>query len=114
LDAGVAQLVEQLIRNEKVEGSIPFSGTIQIKHLASDDIRGFVVSGPDVRADVRRFAERGYSRQPASTTQDKLPTLRRWMPAYATNTLPNTLTCQLWERLGEALLAQSRDGSSNV
>jgi hypothetical protein len=28
LDAGVAQLVEQLIRNEKVEGSIPFSGTI--------------------------------------------------------------------------------------
>jgi hypothetical protein len=27
LDAGVAQLVEQLIRNEKVEGSIPFSGT---------------------------------------------------------------------------------------
>jgi hypothetical protein len=25
--AGVAQLVEQLIRNEKVEGSIPFSGT---------------------------------------------------------------------------------------
>ncbi len=25
--AGVAQLVEQLIRNEKVEGSTPFSGT---------------------------------------------------------------------------------------
>jgi phosphohistidine phosphatase SixA len=30
LNAGVAQLVEQLIRNEKVEGSIPFSGTILI------------------------------------------------------------------------------------
>ena len=29
--AGVAQLVEQLIRNEKVEGSTPFSGT---RHLA--------------------------------------------------------------------------------
>jgi hypothetical protein len=28
LEAGVAQSVEQLIRNEKVEGSIPFSGTI--------------------------------------------------------------------------------------
>lgn len=27
VSAGVAQLVEQLIRNEKVEGSIPFSGT---------------------------------------------------------------------------------------
>jgi hypothetical protein len=27
LEAGVAQSVEQLIRNEKVEGSIPFSGT---------------------------------------------------------------------------------------
>ena len=25
--AGVAQTVEQLIRNEKVEGSIPFTGT---------------------------------------------------------------------------------------
>ena len=25
--AGVAQLVEQLIRNEKVEGSTPFTGT---------------------------------------------------------------------------------------
>jgi hypothetical protein len=45
LDAGVAQLVEQLIRNEKVEGSIPFSGTNQIKHLASDELRGFVVFG---------------------------------------------------------------------
>ena len=28
--AGVAQSVEQLIRNEKVEGSIPFSGTNEI------------------------------------------------------------------------------------
>jgi hypothetical protein len=35
LDAGVAQSVEQLIRNEKVEGSIPFSGTIRIKHKAN-------------------------------------------------------------------------------
>ncbi len=45
LEAGVAQSVEQLIRNEKVEGSIPFSGTNQIKHLASDALRGFVVFG---------------------------------------------------------------------
>ena len=33
LEAGVAQSVEQLIRNEKVEGSIPFSGTNQINDL---------------------------------------------------------------------------------
>ena len=31
--AGVAQSVEQLIRNEKVEGSIPFTGTNRFKHL---------------------------------------------------------------------------------
>jgi hypothetical protein len=45
LEAGVAQSVEQLIRNEKVEGSIPFSGTNQIKHLAQFARLGFVVSG---------------------------------------------------------------------
>jgi hypothetical protein len=45
LDAGVAQSVEQLIRNEKVEGSIPFSGTNEIKHLANPTRVGFVVSG---------------------------------------------------------------------
>ena len=28
--AGVAQLVEQRIRNAKVEGSIPFTGTIKL------------------------------------------------------------------------------------
>ena len=33
LEAGVAQSVEQLIRNEKVEGSIPFSGTNKINDL---------------------------------------------------------------------------------
>ena len=33
-DAGVAQSVEQLIRNEKVEGSIPFTGTKRINDLA--------------------------------------------------------------------------------
>ena len=32
--AGVAQLVEQLIRNEKVEGSTPFTGTKKINGLA--------------------------------------------------------------------------------
>ena len=32
--AGVAQSVEQFIRNEKVEGSIPFSGTNRINDLA--------------------------------------------------------------------------------
>jgi hypothetical protein len=45
LDAGVAQSVEQLIRNEKVEGSIPFSGTNEINHLANLTRVGFVVSG---------------------------------------------------------------------
>jgi hypothetical protein len=43
LDAGVAQLVEQLIRNEKVEGSIPFSGTIKINKLANLARVGFFV-----------------------------------------------------------------------
>ena len=43
--AGVAQLVEQLIRNEKVEGSIPFTGTNEIKSLARQSA-GFVFSGP--------------------------------------------------------------------
>ena len=42
--AGVAQLVEQLIRNEKVGGSIPSSGTIEINNLAPFARRGFVVS----------------------------------------------------------------------
>jgi hypothetical protein len=41
--AGVAQSVEQLIRNEKVEGSIPFSGTNRINNLASGGVWGFVV-----------------------------------------------------------------------
>ena len=31
-EAGIAQSVEQLIRNEKVGGSIPLSGTKKIKH----------------------------------------------------------------------------------
>lgn len=31
--AGVAQSVEQLIRNEKVEGSIPFTGTRTIRYI---------------------------------------------------------------------------------
>ena len=51
LEAGVAQSVEQLIRNEKVEGSIPFSGTNQINDLGHLARVAFVVSG----ADVRRF-----------------------------------------------------------
>ena len=41
-NAGVAQLVEQLIRNEKVEGSTPFSGTIDIKALLSGRAMLFV------------------------------------------------------------------------
>ncbi len=40
--AGVAQLVEQLIRNEKVEGSIPFTGTNEIKDKARHQA-GFVL-----------------------------------------------------------------------
>ena len=43
--AGVAQSVEQLIRNEKVEGSIPFSGTNRINDLANLARVGFFVSG---------------------------------------------------------------------
>lgn len=45
LEAGVAQSVEQLIRNEKVEGSIPFTGTNEINNLASGNAWGFVVFG---------------------------------------------------------------------
>ena len=45
LEAGVAQSVEQLIRNEKVEGSIPFSGTNQINSLGHLARVAFVVSG---------------------------------------------------------------------
>ena len=45
LEAGVAQSVEQLIRNEKVEGSIPFSGTNQINDLGHLARVAFVVSG---------------------------------------------------------------------
>ena len=43
--AGVAQLVEQLIRNEKVASSIPAIGTTHTKHKASSTRRGLVVSG---------------------------------------------------------------------
>ncbi len=46
VEAGVAQSVEQLIRNEKVEGSIPFSGTISIIDSAQSFRLGFFVSGP--------------------------------------------------------------------
>jgi hypothetical protein len=46
--AGVAQSVEQLIRNEKVEGSIPFSGTNRIKDLANLTRVGFFISGVHV------------------------------------------------------------------
>jgi len=48
-----------LIRNEKVEGSIPFSGTNRINNLASDDVRGFVVFGFDVRVGVSRLLAGG-------------------------------------------------------
>ena len=56
--AGVAQLVEQLIRNEKVEGSTPFSGTRDMKvgRSASANLFSFCThanvqpgSGPDHR-----------------------------------------------------------------
>jgi hypothetical protein len=43
--AGIAQSVEQLIRNEKVGGSIPLSGTNRIKDLANLTRVGFFVSG---------------------------------------------------------------------
>ena len=41
-NAGVAQLVEQLTSNEKVEGSSPFSGTINapvVKLVAARDLK---------------------------------------------------------------------------
>ena len=38
--ADVAQSVEQLIRNEKVEGSTPFIGTIGFKHLRQSETVG--------------------------------------------------------------------------
>ena len=45
--AGVAQSVEQLIRNEKVGCSIHLSGTTQIRKPAVFRTAGFFVSGPD-------------------------------------------------------------------
>ena len=47
--AGVAQLVEQLIRNEKVEGSIPFTGTKNSQHLAQPSRWAFCLWGADSR-----------------------------------------------------------------
>jgi hypothetical protein len=44
--AGIAQLVEQRIRNAKVGGSTPLAGTNENKHLAQPIRLGFVVSGP--------------------------------------------------------------------
>ena len=55
-NAGVAQLVEQLIRNEKVEGSTPFSGTIDLKALLSG--RGFVVRAAHVATALQLRAVR--------------------------------------------------------
>jgi len=48
-----------IIRNEKVGGSIPLSGTKKIKDLAQPHPLGFVAFAPDVRADVRRFVSNG-------------------------------------------------------
>jgi hypothetical protein len=55
--AGVAQSVEQLIRNEKVGGSIPLSGTNKIKHLAPLTRRGFVASDPACRQFGQMLAD---------------------------------------------------------
>lgn len=55
-NAEVAQLVEQLTSNEKVEGSNPFFGTINarlVKLVAATDLK-FVSSGVPVR--VRQWA----------------------------------------------------------
>ncbi len=41
--AGVAQLVEQLTCNEKVEGSIPFTGTISTQQKAQPNGRAFCI-----------------------------------------------------------------------
>lgn len=45
--AGVAQLVEQRIRNAKVGGSTPLAGTKQIKGLDASAAEPFVFSGLD-------------------------------------------------------------------
>ena len=39
--AGVAQLVEQLIRNQQVSGSSPLAGSIRFNNLAQFTIRRF-------------------------------------------------------------------------
>jgi hypothetical protein len=44
-EADVAQLVEQLIRNEKVEGSTPFIGTRKIKQLRQPAEVGVIAFG---------------------------------------------------------------------
>ena len=51
--AGVAQSVEQLIRNEKVGCSIHLSGTNKNKDLAQPNPLGFFLSHADVTVDVR-------------------------------------------------------------
>jgi hypothetical protein len=43
-----APVAPGLIRNAKVEGSTPFTGTNEIKHLAQPARLGFVASGPPV------------------------------------------------------------------
>jgi hypothetical protein len=43
--AGIAQSVEQLIRNEKVGGSIPLSGTNKNNHLTRCTPAGFLLLG---------------------------------------------------------------------
>jgi hypothetical protein len=45
-NAGVAQSVEQLIRNEKVACSIHVSGTNSIKDLASQKAKSLILSMP--------------------------------------------------------------------
>ena len=46
--AGIAQSVEQRIRNAKVGGSTPLSGTIRSKHLAKFRRWAFLLSGAPV------------------------------------------------------------------
>ena len=56
--AGVAQLVEQLIRNEKVGGSTPLSGTNITNDLASFGAKSFSLSELDSFA-YRLFTDCG-------------------------------------------------------
>ncbi len=64
--AGVAQLVEQLTCNEKVEGSIPFTGTISTQQKAQPNGRAFLHFAPGQEPDPLSRGFRPLPAQPSA------------------------------------------------